>query len=616
VVPVTLEDIQAELARRSAPPTGVKLDDVNAELQRRTAPTAPPAFDPRQMVAQGRETLSQENIGEVLGMAAGATGPALAAQGLRGVPMALRAMGVGGVTGAGDVAQQAGQVIRGEREAIDPAQAALATGFGAGGQALGEAAGTVLPGLARRVLRGGEPGRQQVQAAITDAARVGEVPTVAQATKNTYLDNFESVLAKLPGGAGKIRQRVQSTTANVQDQLEKIAQQGVLRGKDPTRAGLAVKHGAEDFVQGFKARAEPIFDAVTDQVGAATPTPVTNTLSTLQRLTTPIPGAEQTSQRMISPFLRELSDAVAADASAGAMPFQALQRVRSMVGDRLSNPALLDDASSAQVKQLYGAISEDLKTAALASGAGGKQAWQRANRFWSAGRGRIDDVLTPLVRNKVPEKIYKALVSGAKDGPTQLRTVMRSLKPEQQDMVTGTMIKQLGKAQPSVAGEVPEFSFSSFLTRWNQLDDAAKDAFFKRGRNIQLGQDLDALARYAGRVRESSKAFANPSGTSGATIGSAAALATMGSVAAAPILGGGMLTLPLVIGLGIGGANRSAAMMTSPKVVHWLAQATRMKPDGVAAHLGRLSGIAAKEDPETKEAILSYLDMLQSEGPQ
>jgi hypothetical protein len=52
--------------------------------------------------------------------------------------------------------------------------------------------------------------------------------------------------------------------------------------------------------------------------------------------------------------------------------------------------------------------------------------------------------------------------------------------------------------------------------------------------------------------------------------------------------------------------------MTSPKFVHWLAQSTKLKPNGLPAHIARLSGISQKEDPETQDAILRYLDMMQA----
>lgn len=561
---------------------------------------------------QGRETLSQENIGRVLGLAAPAGLAGAAASALRSAPFAARAAGVGAATGAGDVGQQAGEAIRGEREGIDPAQAAIATGLGGVGQAAGEAIGALAPAAIRGAFRGGAQGRRGIQEAIDDSAVVGGTPTVAQATQSTFLDSLEQLLSKTPGGAGRIRQRVQSTTQNVRQGLERLASVGG-RGLDAESGGRAAIRGVEDFVEGFQARSGPLFDEITARVGATAPARLTNTQRALGEITAPIPGAEQTSQRFASPFIRGLADDLAADAGAnGQIPFQALQRVRSLVGERLANPGLTSDVPTAQLRRLYGAISDDIRSTAQAAGAEASQAFNRANRFYRSGQSRIEDTLEPLIRGRVPEQVFESLLRGGKTGGTQLRTVMRSLRPEQQDAITGSVIRRLGTAVPSQQGaEGAEFSFNTFLTRWNQLDDNARDALFRRGRNMTLGNDLDALARYAERVRESSKAFANPSGTSGATIGSALGLASAGSLLASPVLGTGALALPLIFGAGAGASNIGARLMTSRPFVRWLAQATTTSPQGIPAQLGRLQAIASKEDPETREAILGYLEQIQ-----
>lgn len=532
----------------------------------------------------------------------------LAGQGAAG--LARRAGGAALGASVADVGQQVG-----ETGTIDPRQAAIAGGLGAAGQGVGELVGAAIPAAARRVLRGGEQGRQGVEQAITDAARFGEVPTVAQATQSSFLDSVESILAKTPGSAGRIRDQVRRTTDNVRAGLERISQQGRHRVLDAEAAGQAVIGGVEDFVGRFQTRSGPLFERITQSVGANTPVSASNTLQLLQRMTTPVRGAERTSQRFTSPFIRSLAEDLAADAgTTGQIPFQALQRVRSIVGESLSNPGVGPaDIPTAQMKRIYGAISDDIRAAASAAGQDASQAFSRANAFYRSGQRRIENTLEPLIKNRSPERVFQSLVTGARNGPTQIRHVYRSLTPDQQDVVTGAIIRRLGTATPGQQGaEGAEFSFSTFLTRWNQIDAKARDAIFARGRNVNLGQDINALARYAERVRESSKAFINPSGTSGATVGTVAGMIGAGSVVASPVLGTGALVFPLLLAGGAASANVAARMMTSPRVVRWLAQATRTRTNGIGAHIGRLSAIAAKEDPEVQEAISDYLDLLQS----
>ena len=337
-------------------------------------------------------------------------------------------------------------------------------------------------------------------------------------------------------------------------------------------------------------------------------------MNNLLTRTASIPGAERTGQRFVSPFIRNLADDLIADAgTSGQLPFQALQRVRSLVGEQLSNPGIVSDVPTAQLKQLYGAISDDIRAAANAAGPDAARAFSRANAFYRAGQQRIQNTLEPLVKNKTPERVFQSLMSGAKTGPTQIRTLYRSLTPAQEDIVTGSIIRKLGTANPGQQGaEGADFSFSTFLTRWNQIDGKARDAIFNRGRNVTMGQDISALARYAERVKESSRAFANPSGTAGATAGNIANAAAVGGVLATPLLGTPALFIPLGLGAVAGSSNVAARMMTSPRVVNWLAQATRLKPGSIPQAIIRLGAIAKKEDPEVQAAVAEYFQLLDS----
>lgn len=399
------------------------------------------------------------------------------AAGVKGI--ARRAAASGTSLAGVDAAQQ----LTGD-QAFNPKQTLTAGVLGTVAQPVGEKVAAMAPAAARYLFRGGEKGKQAVQAAIDDAAKFGETPSVAQATQNSFLDSLESLLAKTPGSAGRIRDRVKQTTDAVRTGIERVAKQGMRKDLDNETAGRAIIGGVEGFVSRFKEKAKPLFNAITDEVGADTAVDLTKTLGTMQKFTQPIKGAERTGRRFLSPFIRELASDLSEDAAAngGKIPFAALQRVRTQVGDKLHSPSLTSDVPTAQLKELYGALSDDIGTAAANSGTKAAQAFQRANAFYSAGMTRIDDTLEPLIRGKVPEKVFESLMRGGKSGGTQIRTVMRSLTPDQQDIVTGAVIRRMGSAVPSQQGsEGVEFSFNTFLTQWNQLDKGAKNALFRRG---------------------------------------------------------------------------------------------------------------------------------------
>lgn len=565
----------------------------------------------RGQLEQGREALSEENIGQVLGMAGPAAGGQVAFEALRRAPMLLRGLGVGAGTAAGDVAQQAEQSIRGDREGIDPAQAAISGALGAGGQVAGEALSSIAPGAIRRLFRGGERGRQQTQEAITDLAPTGAVPSVATATETALADVAETVVARIPGGRAPMSRAVERTTEKVsgflQEEATKLAGGSV---PDPQLVGSSVAKGLGQFAGRFRRRAEQAYGIINRFVDPESAAGVRNTVDVLNDLTTSVKGAEATSELLQQPFIRRIREALLSDATDGTIPFSALQGLRSQIGRRLSDPSLVSDIPRGELKRVYGAITDDMRAAAKAAGPKALAAFDKANAFYKTRIARIDKFLDPLVKKNAVEKIFLALESGAKQGPTQIREVIKGLNVEQRKTLAAGFIRRLGRAtssQQNVDGTA--FSFETFLTNWDKLDDTAKALVFRATPGMKA--NLDGIARTAGRIRRSSQAFKNPPGTAGALVGQAM---TLGAVAGA--VTGSPLFLSGIAGVAIG-SNAVARLMTNPRFVSWLAQSTRVKPAGIPAHIGRLTGIAAASDDETREAIAEYLGTIgQSSQPE
>lgn len=626
-MPVTRQDLEAELQRRK------KLKVLQDELDRRAA--QPPASnepgfldyvplanigpDIRDIVTQGwnsppiqaRRERREEAAKSMVPLAAAAAGGAVGSIPYAGAGLAARIAGAGAGTALGDAGGQAAT----QGGQIDPRQVASSAVAGAAGQGLGELAGAALPGLAKRFMRGGN--QQAAQATIDDAARFGATPTVAQASGNVRMPTIENSLANIPGGSGRLRKAAEKATTAVQAQLTKLATEGGEVGSE--KAGLALTKGIQGFVDDFHFRAQPLFQQITKEVGPGTMVPAARTVDTLGELSSRIPGAERTGQALSSPFVQKLATNFTDDVAeaGGQVPFEALQAIRTSVGEKLGQPGLQTDVTTGQLKKLYAALSDDIKAAAQQAGPDALKAFNRANTFYRAGSARIEDTLAPLMRSRTPEKAFKALMSGSKDGPSAIRTVFRSLTEEQQRAITGTVIKRLGTATPGQQGaEGATFSFQHFLTEWNKIDKGARDVMFNRGSHPNFGNDLEALARYAEKVVSSSKAFANPSGTTGSTLSTGMSVAAAGGAALSPFIGSGALALPLVIGGGVTASNMAARLVTSPAVVKWMAQATRLNPSGIPAHLTKLAMISESQDPATQAAIAEYLSMIQAQGGQ
>lgn len=135
------------------------------------------------------------------------------------------------------------------------------------------------------------------------------------------------------------------------------------------------------------------------------------------------------------------------------------------------------------------------------------------------------------------------------------------------------------------------FSMSTFLTNWAKVSPEAKQVLFARI-GPKYNADMDAIARVASNVRDGSRVFANPSGTS-----QAAAQAGAVTAAATSMLLGRLDVTAGVIGAA-GGANLLGRLMTNPDAVRWLAQTTKVPPGAYPAMINQL---ARSSDPDLQE---------------
>jgi hypothetical protein len=306
-----------------------------------------------------------------------------------------------------------------------------------------------------------------------------------------------------------------------------------------------------------------------------------------------------------TPKVGQIREALDKDAAAsGALPWDAVKKLRSMIGEKISNAGLNPDISKKELQTLYAALSNDLRDAAYKAGPQAERAFDRANSFSAAGYNRIDTFLDRVSGKDTMEKIFNAATnpSELKEGASTINAVMRSLQPAERDVVKSSFIRRMGHATPGAqdaGGEI--FSARTFLTNWNKISPEAKRTMFAGGK---ITEDLSAVVKAADMLDKASKVFANPSGTAQATAqqalggGVAIALAT-GHVGTA----GALLAAPVM-------ANLNARLMTNPNFVAWLARSTKMPASALPSALNALSQI--RLDPQTKADAERYAQSVRS----
>ncbi len=375
--------------------------------------------------------------------------------------------------------------------------------------------------LVRGVTRGGAAGQAAMEARMADAAAAGTQLDASQASGSRLLQAIRNTSGRLWGGGAVSKaaaQQTQDLGASVDNIVANLNQSGAVL--TPTGAGEAIEKGVASAKTSMKQDEAAAYGKVDALVPADHPVDVSGTQAVLDKLATPTPGATNTTGALVSPKIAALRDNLAADAQAngGTIPYSAARAARTALGNSIDwgfSPA--DPVTNGALKQVYGALGEDVNGAASAISPEARQAVDDARTLYAGNQAKRQLLDSVVGKAGGPEKVYAAATNGTKQGATTIGGVMSALDPENQNVVRATVLQRLGQAIPSAADSTGGFDASTFLTRWNQLAPEAKDALFgKSGQAGSLRNSLDAITRTMSTLRDAGHTLANPSGSAGA----------------------------------------------------------------------------------------------------
>jgi len=536
---------------------------------------------------------------------------------------------IGGALG-GALASNPGQQLAGAVTGATAQQEAAEHGAGPVGQTVAGVVGAVAPSVGaaglsagtRAVVRGGEGGRQQIADNIGAFQAAGTTPTIGQATQGRVAQAAESLLSRTPGSAGVMAGKATDQASDISAGLERAAAK-LSPQASTEQAGRAISGGISGdngFVSLFKRKQGELYDKLDQYIPADTKVDVSNTRTALDALNASIPDAPNLSKFFKNAKIQGIQSALESDANQtqaytpsqlksasdqsstigqlndalgeGKLPYEAIKKLRTLVGNEMSDSWAGSDVPRSKWKTLYAALSSDLQGAAKQAGPDATAAWGRANNYTRAGMQRIDTLQHVIDKNGGPEKIFSAAMSGTKDGGTTLRAVMQSLPEDAQKTLSATVIRRLGLAKPGTQNDLGDrFSTETFLTNWNSMSPQAKSALFDRY-GPAFRQNMDQVAKVAANLREGSAVFRNPSGT-----GQAVAQTTAAATFLSTLMTGHYGAAGAVAG-GVVGSNLAARLLTNPNAVKWLATATKAPQSAIPALLNRA---AQSDDPDLQE---------------
>lgn len=474
--------------------------------------------------------------------------------------------------------------------------------------AVGVRAGELLErGVKSGVSKGAQLARKSGDEIYKAFHRMGVKPTAGAVSGNRTIQGIEQALSKLPASADVIGKEYTKLLDDIGQYSDDIVR-GVspIEGREAT--GEAIRRGAQSFISKFKSKAKVLYDEVDKYIKPEMKVAATNFSNQVNKTLNQFSDDPEFAKVLTSPFFKQLKSANDATVKKGGMSYRTLKALRTKIGAALDDRTLLSDTSQAELKQLYGAISDDMAIAASKAGPQALKAAERASKFWSAGRSRIDDVLNPVVDKKLSQDIFQAAISGSKSGAQKLRALKKSLPKSEWDSVVARQIKEMGLAKPGAQDATGElFSPATFLTNFSRLSKEAKSTLFSGNQYNGLEKAIGDLVTVSSALKDVSK-MANTSGTAQQMIYMQLLTGSLGGLYGAQYgddpVGGAMTGMAT----GVVAPWVAAKLITSPKFVNWLSDAGKVSVSktGIGAHLGLLTSIAEK-DKSLSPAINEYL---------
>lgn len=482
-------------------------------------------------------------------------------------------------------------------------------GIAKGGQgSLAEAAGTVLGSLTPTGV--GMLSRQLSAPRLPLTTKSEQVktleafnrqqipPSLGDVTDQSYLQN---VAKHMPGGHGVFKNLRQTQASGMGKALARIT-----KDVDEVDAGLAVQKGIKDYVGGrFKRTSGALAKRLDSAIAPTTPVSLDNTRELLES----IEGAKGAFKVSLgTPALKTMAKEIDEAEDVG-LTFETVRKTRTAIGHKLMSFDLVSDIPRADLKRVYGSLSQDIKDAAMAAGPKAEASLKRLNRYWSKGIERVDNFLEPLSKKVAGEDTYRALFKSIKDSPTRVKNLSKSLKPAEREVVLDAMLRRMGEPTPGVRS--PEYTFSpeTFLTNLNRVDQKNFDQMAK-GTKFQGMKDLKDLKIVAGRLREVDKVLKNPSQTAETLI----PMLTAGSLGGSAAFGLDVTAAALAgVGTTVGGSYAVSKMLTNPKFVDWAVRGANINAGQFASHVSKLATSMKDEDYSTQQSVSALVKFFGAE---
>ena len=375
---------------------------------------------------------------------------------------------------------------------------------------LGGMAPGAATGAARRIPLG-QSSELAAQQRVQQAREIGVEPDVAFAAPSMV----SRAATRAMSGTESMQKHQAAVTRQLENEANRIADQ-LGKAQSPNAVGKVIQNaigGDEGFLKRAAATEDTLwtkwFKQAESKGGGM---PVNNTMAYLQKATADIPEAQEISQLLKDPYMQRVLQAFEKQTAPGqsqildaagrpivtpgqnAVPYDAIKRLRSAVGERMTPGNMSPDVSQKALKGLYGALSQDIEAQAKALGPDAEKAFSRANMFTRGKHDRIETYLQEI-DSKKPYQVWRYATNpdSVKDGGLQFLTLNRSMAPAERGVFHATFIKQMGR------DETGAFNPRTFMANYDKLSPMVKAA-------ILPAAQRPAMEKLMGVIRNLDKA--------------------------------------------------------------------------------------------------------------
>lgn len=311
-------------------------------------------------------------------------------------------------------------------------------------------------------------------------------------------------LKNIPGGGDVLHEAGDKTLRAIGE-----AKQGVVDslGLGSTiSAGEEAKGALKSWIkQGSSAESNRNYDIVDGLVNSSVETPLSRTQKSINEIVSRRQNAKIPGDSAAVKIVQDAAE------DANGLTYQGIKDLRSYLGEMTPQEMAAAGLSGKEVRQLYGSLTEDLRTSVERSG--GKEAlvaFDKANAAHRVIEGKREQLVKIIGKDAdaAPESIIASLtaMAGQKSSANigRLKLAREAMGPEAWNEVSSAVLNRMG------TDRLGEFSIDRFNTAYQALTKDAKTLLFSKS---ETRQALDDIFTLTSGLEKKLKMYANPSGT-------------------------------------------------------------------------------------------------------